>query len=255
MLLCIDIGNSNIKFGLFNGKNMVNRWRVATNRTSLAEEYAVLIINLFESEGYKISEVTGCAISSVVPPLTQEFIDLSKRYFKLDPIIFNSQIDIDMKINTDYPAEVGHDLIMNALAAREMYGAPVVVISFGTATSFVAVSKAGDLEGVAIAPGILTSTDSLFRTASALPRVALEHPKVAIGKNTIESMRSGIVYGFVGLVENIVNKIKSELGGTPTVVATGGLATMIFPETKVINHIEPNLALIGLRIMVEKSRN
>lgn len=249
MLLCIDIGNTNIKIGLFDGETMEQFWRFSTARAKLADEYAMLILDLFSSVGLKSDVVTGCALSSVVPALTQEFQELIKRYFSTDVVMFDPKMDIGLSINTDYPAEVGHDLIMNALAAREIYGFPVIVVGFGTATSFVAVSAAGDLEGVAIAPGVVSSSDSLFKSASALPQVALTHPKTSIGKNTLDSMRAGIVFGFAGMVEKVVQRMKAELGGLPKVVATGGLAKLIGPETSVIDEIVPNLALLGLKNM------
>ncbi len=253
MLLCIDIGNTNIKLGLFKNDEMVQRWRISTDRTNLADEYGVLIGDLFETRGLSIHEISGCAISSVVPSLTQEFIEMAEKYFLLSPTIYGPQINIGMKINTDYPSEVGHDLIMNALAARKLYGKPVIVVGFGTATSFVAVSTSGDLEGVTIAPGVVSSSESLFRAASALPQVALTHPQVAIGKNTIQSMRAGIIFGFVGLVKEIVYRMKKELEGDPKVIATGGMAALIAPECDVIDIIQPNLALLGLKEMLELS--
>jgi type III pantothenate kinase len=255
MLLCVDIGNTNIKLGLFREDEMVHRWRISTNRTNLADEYGVLICNLFESKDISVDEINGCAISSVVPGLTQEFIDMSEKYFNLSPTIYGPEIDIGMKINTDYPSEVGHDLIMNALAARKLYGKPVIVVGFGTATSFVAVSESGNLEGVAIAPGVVSSSESLFRTASTLPRVALMTPKVAIGKNTIQSMRSGIVFGFSGMVKEVVQRMKIEISGDPKVVATGGMATLIAPECDIIDVVQSNLALLGLKEMFELNQS
>ena len=254
MLLCIDIGNTNIKLGLFKNDEMVQRWRISTDRTNLADEYGVLVGDLFETRGLSIHEITGCAISSVVPSLTQEFIEMSEKYFHLSPTIYGPEVNIGMKINTDYPSEVGHDLIMNALAARKLYGKPVIIVGFGTATSFVAVSESGNLEGVAIGPGVVSSSESLFRAASALPRVALAHPQVAIGKNTIQSMRSGIVYGFVGMVKEVVTRMKKEMAGDPKVVATGGMATLIAPECDEIDIIQTNLALLGLKEMFELSQ-
>lgn len=254
MLLCIDIGNTNIKLGLFKNDEMVQRWRISTDRTNLADEYGVLVGDLFETRGLSIHEITGCAISSVVPSLTQEFIEMSEKYFLLSPTIYSPEVNIGMKINTDYPSEVGHDLIMNALAARKLYGKPVIIVGFGTATSFVAVSESGNLEGVAIGPGVVSSSESLFRAASALPRVALAHPQVAIGKNTIQSMRSGIVYGFVGMVKEVVTRMKKEMAGDPKVVATGGMATLIAPECDEIDIIQTNLALLGLKEMFELSQ-
>ncbi len=254
MLLCIDIGNTNIKLGLFKNDEMVHRWRISTGRTNLADEYGVLIGDLFDSRGFSIHEITGCAICSVVPNLTQEFIEMSDKYFLLPATIYGPGMNIGMKINTDYPNEVGHDLIMSALAARKLYGKPVIIVSFGTATSFVAVSTTSDLEGVTIAPGVVSSSESLFQAASALPRVALTHPQVAIGKNTIESMRAGIVFGFVGLVKEIVYRMKKELDGEPKVIATGGMASLIAPDCDVIDITQPNLAILGLKEMYEISQ-
>jgi type III pantothenate kinase len=251
MLLCIDIGNTNIKLGLFEGEQMGSHWRIATDRTRLADEYAMLLFDLFEAASVDIHQVTGCAISSVVPTLTQVFEELSQRYFKQAPLVLNPKTVTGMLINTDYPSEVGSDLVMNALAARHLYGAPVIVIGFGTATTFVAVSSRGDIEGVAIAPGIATSGDSLFHAASTLPQVALARPSTAIGKNTIQSLQAGFIFGFVGLVEELVARIQSELGGQARVIATGGLANLITPETRVIEAVEPDLALIGLRLMFD----
>ena len=254
MLLCIDIGNTNIKLGLFEGETMRIHWRIATDRANLADEYAVLLLNLFAAEGVEKGDITGCAISSVVPALTSVFSELVRRYFKLDALILAADTVTGMKINTDYPAEVGSDLVMNALAARHLYGTPLIVIGFGTATTFVAISAQGDFEGVAIAPGIVTSGDSLFRATSTLPQVALARPTAAIGKNTIHSMQAGFVFGFTGLVKELVARLQDELGGNARVIATGGMSTLIGPETGVIDAIEPYLALIGLRLLYQLNR-
>ncbi len=251
MLLCIDIGNSNIKFGLFKDDRILNHWRIATNRNRLADEYAMLLYDLFASAGIKPEQISGCAISSVVPALTQVFGEVSKRYLQQEPLVLDTGVTSGIKVNTDYPVEVGADLVMNALAARHLYGSPVIVVGFGTATTFVAVSQQGDVVGVAIAPGVTTSGDSLFRATSTLPEVALTRPSSALGKNTIQSLQAGFVYGFAGLVEKLVMQIKSEIGGQARVIATGGLADLILPETNVIEAVEPDLALIGLRLLFE----
>ncbi len=252
MLLCFDIGNTNIKIGVFAGDQLIQRWRLATERERLADEYAVLVSSLFTAEGLQLDQINGCAISSVVPSLTDTFGEFSRRYLHLEPLILGHDTPIGMRIHTDYPAEVGPDLIVNAFAARHLYGSPLIVIGFGTATTFVAVSKTGDFEGVAIAPGILTAGESLFRATATLPRVALSRPPAAIGKNTIRSLQSGLVFGFTGLVEALVKRIQPELGGGAKVIATGGLAPLIAPETKVIDAVEPDLALIGLRLIYEQ---
>jgi type III pantothenate kinase len=254
MLLCIDVGNTNIKLGLFAGQEMRSRWRIATDRSRLADEYAMLLINLLGSEGYRLEQVTGCAISSVVPALAQVFGELSQRYLGREALVLGRDTLTGMRVNTDNPAEVGSDLIVNALAARHLYGAPVIVVGFGTATSFVAVSAGGNLEGVAIAPGIVTSGESLFRTTATLPQVALQRPEAAIGKNTVASLQAGMVYGFAGLATGVVQRIQAELGGGAKVVSTGGLAPLIAPEAPVIDAVEPDLGLIGLRLLYELNR-
>jgi type III pantothenate kinase len=251
MLLCIDIGNTNIKFGLFLGDDMKNHWRVATDPSKLADEYAVLMTQLFEIEKINFKEVHAVAISSVVPPLTLIFVEVCQKYLGLDPLMYEPKMNIGMRINTEYPAEVGPDLVMNALAAFQIYHSAVIIIGFGTATTFTAISEYGDLEGVAIAPGILTSANSLFRSAAALPQVALSHPKAAIGRNTMDSIRSGIVFGFVGLVESLIRRMKVEMESDAHVIATGGLASLIASETVLIERVEPSLALMGLKRLYE----
>jgi type III pantothenate kinase len=249
MLLCIDIGNTNIKLGLFDGESMCCHWRINTDRARLADEYAVLLLNLFAVQRLNLSQITGCAISSVVPGLTPAFAELAQRYLNLDPLIIGPSTPTGMAIHTDIPGEVGADLVMNAVGARYLFGPPLIVIGFGTATTFVAVSAAGDIEGVAIAPGVATSGDSLFRATATLPQVALTRPETAIGKNTVHSLRAGFVFGFGGLVDRLVTHMRAELGGSARVVATGGLAALIAPEAPVIEAVEPNLALIGLRLV------
>jgi type III pantothenate kinase len=222
MLLCVDIGNTNMKFGLFEGDRLRAHWRIATDRAQLSDGYAMLLLNLFASERLEAGNVTGCAISSVVPPLTPEFAAISRRYLKQEPIIVGPGVKTGLSIRTDHPAEVGADLIVSAVAARQMYGAPVIVIGFGTATTFGAVSAQGDYVGVAIAPGVSTGAEALFRFAAKLPQVELTRPPHAIGKNTIHSMQSGLIFGFAGLVEGLVKRMRAELGGQARVVVTGG---------------------------------
>ncbi len=254
MLLCIDIGNTNIKLGLFSGDEILHSWRINTNRSSLADDYASLILNLFEAAQIEINEIQGCALSSVVPGLTREFVDFSIRYLHQSPIQPGGDVQIDLPVRTDTPGEVGADLLMNALAARQMYGAPVIIVGLGTATTFTAVAADGAIEGVAIAPGILTSANSLSSSTSTLPRIALEHPQRVMGKNTITALQAGLVFGFSSLVEGLVQRMRAELGDHTPVVATGGLAEVIKGESRVIEYIEPNLALIGLKIMYYLNR-
>jgi type III pantothenate kinase len=251
MLLCIDIGNTNIKLGMFEGERLRCNWRIATERGRLADEYAMLLLDLFASEGLDRQAVTACAISSVVPALTQVFGDLARRHLKIEPVIAGPSTVTGMSVHTDYPAQVGSDLITSALAARHLYGAPVIVIGFGTATTLSAVPAAGDFEGVSIAPGVGTGAEALFQFAAQLPQVELARPPAAIGKNTVHSMQSGLIWGFAALVEGLVKRIRAELGGHARVVATGGLAELIAAETDAIEAVEPDLVLIGLRLIYE----
>ena len=255
MLLTIDIGNTNIKLGLFDGEQVRAHWRLATMRERLADEYAMLLLNLLASAGLRQEDIHGCAISSVVPALTQEFTDLARRYLQLEPVVVGPEIETGLPIRADYPAEVGPDLIVNVLAARYLYGAPVIVIGFGTATTFSVVSQQGDFAGVAIAPGVGTAADSLFRATARLPQVELAPPPRAMGTNTIHAMQSGLIYGFAGLVEGLVKRLRDEVGENARVVATGGLAELIARETSVIEVVEPNLALIGLRLIYALNRD
>ena len=254
MLLCIDIGNTNIKLGVFEGDRLASRWRIATDRARLADEYGMLLLELLASVGIDRRAVTGCAISSVAPGLTQEFADLARRYVAQEPVIVSASSVTGMEIQTDNPAEVGSDLIVNAVAARRLYGAPVIVIGFGTATTFSVVSVQGHFAGVAIAPGVITGAESLFRAAALLPQVALVRPPHAIGKNTIHSVQAGVLFGQAGLVEGLVRRLQAEVGGGARVVATGGLAEAIARETPAIEVVEPDLTLLGLRLIHEMNR-
>lgn len=254
MLLCIDIGNTNIKLGLLEGEKIHSHWRISTDPARMADEYAMLLLNLLASDGIRPAEISGCAISSVVPALTQVFGELVPHYFKHTPLVVGADTDTGMRVCTDHPAEVGPDLVMNAVGARHLVGTPVIIVGFGTATTFVGVSRAGDLEGVAIAPGIVSSGNSLFHATATLPQVALTRPAVTLGKNTVASLQAGMVYGFAGLAEGLVERMQAELGGGARVVATGGLAHVIASETKVIERVEPNLPLIGLRLVYERNR-
>ena len=255
MLLCIDIGNTNIKLGLFDRDKDRAHWRIATDRARLADEYAMLLLDLFAASQIQTRDVTGVAISSVVPSLAPVFADLSKNYLKQTPVVVGPGIKTGMSIRTDQPSEVGADLIVNAVAARELYGTPVIVIGFGTATTFSAVSAQGDFVGVAIAPGVETGAEALFRFAAKLPQVELTRPPHAIGKNTVHSMQAGLVFGFAGLVEGVVKRMRAELGGKVRVVATGGLAQQITAETDIIEVVEPNLTLLGLRLIYEMNKS
>jgi len=254
MILCVDIGNTNIKLGLYNGSELVTHWRIFTDETKLADEYAVLLLSLFASENIDKDDIDGCAISSVVPVLTVAFHDLVKRHLDLEAVIVGQVKKPVVKINTDNPAEVGPDLIANVVGAISLYGTPVIVVGFGTATTFSAVSKDKVFMGVSIAPGIGTGADSLFKAGAMLPHVDLHKPEYVIGTNTILSLQSGLIYGFAGLVEGIVSRMKKELGGEVKVVATGGLAGLICGEVDCIDAVEPELTLLGVRLIYEHNK-
>lgn len=254
MILCIDIGNTNIKLGLYQDQTLVTHWRIFTDTSKLADEYAVVLLSLFSSENIEKREIDGCAISSVVPDLTIAFHDLVKRHLDLEAVIVGQVKKPIIRINTDNPAEVGPDLIANAVGAISLYGTPVIVIGFGTATTFSAVSRESVFEGVSIAPGIGTGAESLFDSGAMLPAVDLHRPEHVIGKNTILSLQSGVIFGFAGLVEGIVERMKTELGGQARVVATGGLANLIASEVNCIDAVEPELTLLGIRIIYEHNQ-
>ncbi len=249
MLLCIDVGNSNIKFGLFRGDELAASWRVSTNRAQLTDEYAMLLLNLFASQGIHAREVSGCAISCVVPPLTPVMGELARRYLGQEPVIVGPGVRTGVHIRIDHPAEAGSDRIVNAAATYRLYGGPAIAIAFGTATAFDVINAGGDYVGGAIAPGLAIGAEALFRFAAKLPQVELARPPHAIGKNTIHSMQSGLIFGYAGLVEGLVKRLSAELGPRVRVVATGGLADVVAAETDVIEAVEPHLTMIGLKLI------
>lgn len=254
MLLAIDVGNTNIVCGVYRGKELVCHWRMATDRQKTPEEYSLLWYQFLLYYGLKSEDIRAAALASVVPPLTQILVTTVQQLFKVEPLVVGPGIKTGMPIRFDNPREVGADRIVNGVAAYELYGGPAIVVDFGTATTFDAISAAGEYLGGAIAPGIGISTEALFYHAAKLPRVELVRPRSIIGKNTVACMQAGIMYGFIGQVEGIVNRMKIELGAEALVVATGGLAGLIAPETEVIDKVNPWLTLEGLRIVYERNR-
>jgi type III pantothenate kinase len=254
MLLAVDIGNTNITIGVFDGSKMKATWRVATGVHRMPDEYASLILHLFEHEGIATSKITDAILCSVVPPVAGVFEEMCRRYLKVSPILVEAGVKTGVRISMDNPREVGADRIVNAVAAHQLYGGAVIVIDLGTATTFDAVSEEGDYLGGAIAPGIAIATEALFSRTAVLPRVELIHPKRAIGRNTVAAMQSGIVFGYAGLIEGIVTRIKQELGGKAKVVATGGYAELLARETPAIEEVNPDLTLIGLRLIYEMNK-
>jgi len=254
MLLAIDIGNTNIVLGVYREEELVACWRLATDVHKMADEYSVLLNSLFSNEGLSKSEIEGSAISCVVPPLLPIFQEVCREHLQVEPLVVGPGIKTGVRILIDNPRELGADRIVNAIAARRLYGTPAIVIDFGTATTFDVVSREGDYLGGAIAPGIGISAEALYRQAAQLPRIELAVPKKVIGKNTVAAMQSGVLFGFVALVEGMVGRIKEELGEEAKVIATGGLAEVIAREASAIQVVSPNLTLEGLRLIYEMNR-
>jgi type III pantothenate kinase len=254
MLLAIDVGNTVTTLGVFEGDELRATWHMATNIHRMADEHAALLLNLLHHQGLDTSAIKEAALCSVVPPLIATYDDLLRRYFHTSPLVVGAGVKTGVRIRTDNPREVGADRIVNAAAAHHLYGGPVIVTDLGTATTFDAVSKEGDYLGGAIAPGINIATEALFQQAAMLPRVELVRPKHAIGTSTTAAMQSGIIFGYVGLIEGIVARIQRELGGKAKVVATGGWAELLARETAVIDVVNLNLTLIGLRLIYQMNK-
>lgn len=255
MLLVFDVGNTNIVLGVYKGKELVSNWRIATDKQKTSDEYGVLINDLFKYEDMNFSEVSAVIISSVVPDVMHSLENFSRKYCKKEPLVVGPGIKTGINIKYENPQQVGADRIVNAVGAMEKYGTPLVVIDFGTATTFCAVSDKGEYLGGSIVPGVKISMDALFQKASKLPKVEIIKPKGVIGKNTVWAMQSGIFFGYAGLVDNIVNMMKSELGDDTKVVATGGLASLICAETKTVDHVDKFLTLDGLRIIYGRNKD
>ena len=254
MLLAIDIGNTNIKLGVFDNQKTLVTWLIETDIHRMSDEYAVTLINLLHYQGLDITDIKNVSLCSVVPSLIDIFNDVFRKYFHVEPLVIGVGVKTGVRIRLDNPREAGSDRIVHTAAAHYLYGGPVIVVDMGTATTFDTVSKEGDYLGGAIAPGIITASEALFGRAAQLFRVQLVSPKHAIGTSTVTALQSGIIYGYVGLVEGIVSRIQKELDETARVVATGGNAEMIARETKVIDIVNPDLILVGLRLIHEMNR-
>ncbi|WP_129595729.1 type III pantothenate kinase [Anaerophilus nitritogenes] len=255
MLLAFDVGNTNIVLGAYKDEKLLNYWRFATDKTKSSDEYGILIHQLFEYEGLKLEDVKDVIISSVVPPIMYTLEHAALKYCNKKAMVIGPGIKTGMNIRYDNPKQVGADRIVNAVAAYEKYGGPLVIVDFGTATTFCAISEKGEYLGGTIAPGIKISSEALFEHAAKLPRVELVKPGKVICKNTVSSMQSGMVYGYVGLVDYIVRRMKKELGSEETkVIATGGLASLIRTESETIDCIDKLLTLEGLRIIYNRNK-
>lgn len=252
MILVMDVGNTNIVFGVYQDKKLVYHWRMSTDKNKTSDEYGMFIVNSFLYEGIKIDNIKAVIIASVTPPIMYSLEHAIRKYLKKDAIIVGSDIKTGIKILYENPKEVGADRIVNAVAAYNIYGGPVIIIDFGTATTFCAVSSKGEYLGGVICPGIRISAEALFLKTAKLPKIEINKPESIIGKNTIVSMQSGIVYGYVGQVDYIVKSMKKEMReDNIKVVATGGFARLIATESKVIDEINVFLTLEGLRIVYE----
>lgn len=255
MLFAIDIGNTHTVLGLYKQKERLYDWRIHTNHQATFDEYAIIIKNLLMHVHISFEQIKGCVISSVVPPLTETIRDFSRKYFSIEPIVLGPGIKTGLNILYENPREVGADRIANAIAAIEQVGAPVIIVDFGTATTFDLINEKGNYVGGAIFPGIQISSDSLLQKAAKLPRVEIAEPDHVIGKNPVQSIQAGLYFGYASLVDGMVTRMKALLTKTPKVMATGGLADLICKETKTIDDINLYLTLEGLRLIYERNQS
>jgi type III pantothenate kinase len=255
VILVLDAGNTNIVLGVFDNDKMITNWRISTDKHKSSDEYGMLINQLFEHNGLRMRGLEAVVMSSVVPPIMHSLQRAVNKYCGIDPLVVGPGVKTGIDIKYDNPKEVGSDRIVNAVAAIHKYGGPVLLVDFGTATTFCAVSERAEYLGGAIAPGIIISSDALFQRASKLPRVELKIPEKYVCKNTVSSMQAGIVYGYAGLVEHIVNNMKKELSwDNAKVIATGGLARLIAGQTRAIDIVDSLLTLDGLHIIYKLNK-
>lgn len=255
MLLVFDVGNTNMVIGVYEGKNLVKNWRICTDIHKTSDEYGMLIGNLLTHDGIDLKSIDHVIISSVVPNVMHALENFCIKYCEIKPMIVGPGIKTGLNIKYDNPKQVGADRIVNAVAAIEKYGSPLIIIDFGTATTFCAISENAEYLGGTICPGLKISSEALFNGAAKLPRVELTKPGKTICKNTVEAMQAGIIYGYVGQVEKIISMMKEELGSKDVkVIATGGLSTLIHSETDSIDHIDKFLTLDGLRLIYSKNK-
>ena len=254
MLLAVDIGNTNVTLGVFEGEQLRATWRMATDINQMGDEYAAILLTLLAQQGLKTSDITEAAVCSVVPPLVGTFEDLLRRYFQVTPLVVRAGVKTGVRITYPNPREIGADRIVNAAAANHLYKGPVIVVDMGTGTTFDIVDGDGDFIGGVIAPGIGIAAQALYTRTAALPRVELVPPEKAIGTTTISAMQSGIVYGYIGLVEGLLKRVQSELKEKALVVATGGYAGLIADGTILIDEVNPDITLIGLRLIYQMNK-
>lgn len=253
MLLAVEVGNTNTKIGVYEGPRLLVSWRLTTRREQTADEYGLFIETLLRTRGIGPTTIRGVAISNVVPPVQQALEWMCEKYFGITPLTVESGVNTPIVLNVDNPREVGADRVVKAIAAIALYGAPLIVVDLGTATTFDCINARGEFIGGAIAPGISTAADALLNRAARLFRVELVRPKDAIGRNTVHNVQSGLVHGWAGLVDGIVERMKAEMDGTPRFVATGGHAGLIVHVARSIQEVHEHLALEGLRLLWERA--
>jgi len=255
LVVLVDVGNTNTVFGIYQGDELIESFRLSTDTERTADEYGSLLLPLFTRRGVDPTAAEAVVISSVVPPLHLTLDHLARKYFGKKPLFIEPGVRTGMPIRYDNPTEVGADRVVNAVAARERYGAPVIVVDFGTATTFDVVNAAGEYVGGIISPGIMISAEALFAHASRLYRVDVRKPSELIGKNTAGAMQAGIYYGYIGLVDGILERLLAEIPGVKTVVATGGQAELIASGSKYIREVDQMLTLVGLKLIYDKNRS
>jgi len=255
MLLTLDIGNTTVALGLFEGQSLQKDWRIQSDRDKTTDEYGIILLELLRRQGVNASAVDAVIISSVVPPLTPVFQGLSRDLFNLKALTVGPGLRTGMPILYENPLEVGADRVVAAVAAYEKHGGPCIIVDFGTATTFDAVSEKGEYLGGAIAPGIQISAEALYLKTAKLPRIEIAKPRRPIGRTTVASMQSGLYFGYIGLISNITAEIGREMGGKPKVISTGGFGAQLTAEVSAIDHFEPHLVLEGLRIVYERNRD
>mgnify|MGYP001248723855 CR=1 FL=1 len=254
MLLVFDVGNTNIVLGIYKGNELIKHWRLSTDRNQTVDEYGMKICNLFALSNLDYREVKDIVISSVVPPIMPTLEEMAQKYFNVDPLIIGPGVKTGMPLYYDNPREIGADRIVNAVAGYEIYGGPLIIVDFGTATTFCMISAKGEYLGGCITAGIGIATEALFQRAAKLPRIELVKPPKIIGRNTVSSMQAGLIYGYIGQVDGIVRRMKEESKCDAYVVATGGIADLIAADSETINKVDHLLTLEGLRIIHGRNR-
>ena len=255
MLLVIDVGNTNTSLGVYNQQELVAHWRLTTNRARTVDEYGVHARNLFQLAKLDFKAISAIAIASVVPPLNYTLKTMAETYFELTPLFVDHSTDTGLVIRYQPPSDVGADRIVDAVAAIEKYGAPCIIVDFGTATTFDVINPQGEYLGGVITPGIMISADALFERAAKLPRVDIRRPETVVGSSTTGAIQSGLYHGYIGLVDGMLRKIIEEVGGKPHVIATGGLAALIATGSECIETVDETLTLDGLRLIFERNRS